>query len=106
MKDFGARGMAVRPEQGIGAVTVAIRDSGKEVVLTMSGDGRWLGEKRSVEEMVGVLEAAHPDLPRVWLHELAEAVQNPKAPRKTRVRCAVYCAVSLGAQLAQSTWNC
>lgn len=71
----------------MGVCAVSVRRGGEEIVLNMSVDKKVVSAMTSAEELEAHFTAAYPHLPKTWLWQTAEMIQNKALDEGLRLRC-------------------
>ena len=69
-----------------GRFVVAYRQGGRAISATVTGDVAWLKEKRSLHELQEALYETYPQLPQVWLDEVADFISSKILEDDLRIR--------------------
>lgn len=73
--------------KSLGDCYVSSWQGGSTTAVAMNGTAEWLQEERTAEELVQAFEETYPQMPRLWLQQMAEHIQGQVAAKGLRMRC-------------------
>ena len=105
MSNFAEPSAAAVPEMVM--CFVGARDGGATVTITVVAEAAWLRQERPVKEFQLILEAAYPQVPRLWLQQAAEAIKGGDRDGAPRIRCVSHqCIPPMCCAGLQRAWVC